>query len=222
MRTLPITPARQIRLLLPALCLLALTALAACTQMALQNADGPAARGADGMVRVLLGVECTVDRTPRTAFPAIPLLTLSLASFETFGEFKSFDWRRLPAQASGKDWIVFRLRPGNYYLRIYGPAAGPQSEKSPASFWLVMIPDGPTAIYVGSLTLEGRSLGRNFLGIETIVPAGSRSATLADESEQAQAIASRHLPDPDGIRTILLQPWQQGTPMIFRTPKARS
>jgi hypothetical protein len=206
----------QIPLLLRVLCWLVIAGQTACGHSGL--GVGRNTLSEEEIASVIFNVECTIDQEPREVFPSVPLVSFSLASFESFGEFESCGWKRLLEKSSGKGWVILRLHPGSYYLRVYGPAAGPQSGNAPASFWRVVVPDASAVIYAGSLHLAGRSLGRNFFGIETVEPIVYKSATLIDESEQAEVIAVKSLPDQRGMKTVLLQPWHQGEPMIFRTP----
>jgi hypothetical protein len=208
------------RLLLPVLLLMAVAVASGCTSTGLPGSREPAAIVPDGSTLVLLNVRCTVDRQPRPAFPTVPLVVFGLASFETFGEFASVGWSRLSREPEGEGWVCFRLKPGSYYLRAYGPAAGPQSGQAPASIWRMVVPDAPGPVYAGTLVLSGRSLGRSFPGIETIEPGGAGFATLRDDSGQAAMLAARYLPDWGEMRTVFLQPWKAGDPMIFRSPRS--
>lgn len=214
-------PPSGARLLLRVLVLLAFTAVIDCANAGLPESREPSPIASGGTTPVLLNVQCTVDRQPRPAFPTVPLVQFGLASFDTFGEFSPILMSpTLSGEPGRQGWVCFRLQPGSYYLRVYGPAAGPQSGQIPASIWRMVVPDGPGPVYAGTLVLAGRSLGRSLLVIETIEPGGHGSATLRDDTPLAEQLAAG-LPDAGGqLRTVLLQPWKTGDPMIFRTPQS--
>jgi hypothetical protein len=84
----------------------------------------------------------------------------------------------------------------------------------------MVVPGGHGPVYAGTLVLAGRSLGKSLLVIETIEPGGHGSATLRDDTHLAAKVAAG-LPNVGGqLRTVLLQPWKTGDPMIFRTPQS--
>ena len=222
--TLPaVLPVSAVRVPLVCTILVIAAVVAACTAVGLPGSRMPAAFDTSGTRAVLLNVQCGVDGKQREALAAIPLVHFSLATFETFGEFSPVGLSGLSAESTREGWACLHLAPGSHYLRVFGPAAGPQYPQPQGlprvSIWRVVVPDGGTPLYVGSLLLKGRTVTRNILGFRTIDPLDFGFATLRDDSAAAEVIAAREFPDAGAVQTPLLQPWNFGDPMIFRTPR---
>lgn len=222
--TLPaVLPVSAVRVPLVCTILVIAAVVAACTAVGLPGSRMPAAFDTSGTRAVLLNVQCVVDGKQREAFAAIPLVRLSLATFETFGEFSPIGLSGLTNASTREGWVCLRLAPGSHYLRVFGPASGPQYPQPQGlprvSIWRVVVPEGDAPLYIGSLLLAGRTVTRNFLGFKTVEPLDFRFADMRDDSTAAEVVAAREFPDAGAVQTQLLQPWNPGDPMIFRTPR---
>lgn len=218
-----VLPVSAVRVLLVCTIFVIAAVVAACTAVGLPGSRMPAAIDTSGTRAVLLNLQCVVDGEPREALAAIPLVHFSLATFETFGEFSPVRLSGLSAASTREGWACLHLVPGSHYVRVLGPAAGPQYPQPQGlprvSTWRVVVPDGGGPLYVGSLLLKGRTVTRNIIGFRTVEPLDFGFATLRNDSAAAEVTAAREFPGAGAVQTLLLQPWNPGDPMIFRTPR---
>jgi len=208
------------------LAIVLLSAMAGCTGAGLPGSREPAAFSTVGTRPVLLNVRCIVDGQPREAFPTVPIVLFRLATFETFGEFSPVFQGSLSRESERDGWTCFHLAPGSHYLRVYGPVSGPQNPQRTGqprvSIWRVVVPDGASPLYAGTLLLTGRTVTGAIPIFRSVEPVDSGYATLCDEYTAAEAVAAREFPGSGVMQTLFLQPWKPGDPMIFRTPRSRS
>lgn len=184
---------------------------------------------------VLLNVQCTIDNQPCEAFePAFttdPIILFGLGSFETVGEPRLAGHCFLSEASRRAGWTYFLLSPGAYYLAVTGPdssaisrAGSRNSQKylNEAPRWRIDVPENVKAIYAGTLQFAGKSDGEYLFGGKIVRSANGDEATVRDDHELANRLLSEHFPDAGKVKTILMQRWREGEPIIIRSPKRGS
>jgi len=184
---------------------------------------------------ILLNVQCTIDNQSCEAFePAFttePIILFGIGSFETVGEPRLTGHHFLSEASRRAGWTYFLLSPGVYYLAVTGPdssaisrAGSRDSQKylNEAPRWRIDVPENVKAIYVGTLQLAGKSDGEYLFGGKIVRSANGDEATVRDDHELANRLLSEHFPDAGEVKTILMQRWREGEPIIIRSPKRGS
>ena len=205
--------------------------LVGCTTLGKVTAIDRAAVIDGGKAVILLNVQCTIDNQPCEAFePACttePIILFGLGSFETVGEPRLAGHRFLSEASRRAGWTYFLLSPGVYYLAVTGPdssaisrARSRDSQKylNEAPRWRIDVPENVKAIYAGTLQLAGKSVGKLLSGRKIVRSANGDEATLRDDHEPANRLLSEHFPDAGEVKTILMQRWREGEPIIIRSP----
>ena len=199
-----------------------------------------AAINAEDKALVLVRVQCTVDGQPfescifrrkNSIFSDNIFVGFAMGSFDTFGEPGSVQIRALSDESLDAGWIVFMLSPGIYYLAIQGPDSSQISKMSAANYyrkyfqdasrWRIDVPERTKLIYAGTLHLAGKIDGTLLFGDRIIVPSGQEVA-LSNDQELAGRLLIKHFPDAGEIKTILMQRWHPGDPLIIRSPSPGS
>jgi outer membrane protein assembly factor BamE (lipoprotein component of BamABCDE complex) len=187
-------------------------------------------------VVVLLNVQCTVDNQPygafiKPTFTTEPIFLFGLGSFETFGELRLIGHRFLSEESRRAGWTYFLLSPGVKYLAVLGPdssaiakAGAIDSRKyfQEAPRWRIDVPQNVKLIYVGTLQFAGKSDGELLLGGKIIRPAISDEASIRDDHGRANSLLSEHFANAGEAKTILMQRWRRGDPIIIRSQKSGS
>ena len=174
---------------------------------------------------VLLNIQCTIDNQPYDAFiePTFttePIFLFGLGSFESIGQPKLVTHRFLSPESRHSGWTYFMLSPGIYYLAVLGPnSSAVSSEKylQEAPRWRIDIPKNVKAVYVGTLQFAGITHGQLLFGGKIIIPAAGDEPTIRDDHLIASGIISRHFPDAGDVKTILMQRWRPGDPVVIRS-----
>ena len=181
---------------------------------------------------VLLNIQCTIDNQPyesfiKPSFTTEPIFLFGLGSFETIGEPTFVSHRFLSEESRRTGWAYFLLSPGVYYLAVLGPdssvvskASGKYLQEAPR--WLMVIPQNVKAVYVGTLQFAGKSNGELLFGGKIIIPAGGEEPTIRDDRLIASGLIPQHFPDAGEVKTMLMQRWRPGDPVIIRSQNIRS
>ncbi len=178
---------------------------------------------------VLLNVQCTVDNQPyesfiKPTFTTEPIFLFGLGSFKTMGEPQFVCQRFLSEESRRAGWTYFSLSPGVYYLAVVGPDTGVGSRADgkhlqEAPRWRIDIPENVKAIYAGTLQFAGKTNGELLFGGKIIIPADSDEPTIRDDRLRANGLISELFPDAGEVKTILMQRWRPGDPIIIRSQK---
>lgn len=143
------------------------------------------------------------------------------------GEPRFVGHRFLSEESRRAGWTYFTLSPGVYYLAVLGPdtsvgskAGGKYLQEAPR--WRIDIPENVKAIYAGTLQFAGKTNGELLFGGRIIIPAGSDEPTIRDDHLLANGLISKHFPDAGEAKTILMQRWRPGDPVIIRSQKERN
>jgi|GEM_PF-963280 len=203
----------------------------------LKNSSGqvPAERGTVNIAEkamVLLNVQCTIDNQPyepfsKPTFTIEPIFVFGLGSFETVGEPRFVSPRFLSEESRREGWTYFMLPPGVYYLAVLGPDSNVLAQTDAkymqkAPRWRMDIPQDTKVVYVGTLQFAGKSDGEYLFGGKMIVPSGGDEPTIRDDHLIASGLVSAHFPDAGEVRTVLMQRWRPGDPVIIRFQNKRS
>jgi hypothetical protein len=70
---------------------------------------------------------------------------------------------------------------------------------------------------VGTLELKGKVDGSLLFGGKIIKPANRDEFPLKNEHELANRLLSEHFPAADEIKTLLMQRWYPGDPVMIRS-----
>ncbi|MDD2315835.1 MAG: hypothetical protein PHD57_00635 [Desulfobacterales bacterium] len=202
-----------------------------CTVLGKVTAIDRAAVIAGEKAVILLNVQCTIDNQPCEAFePAFttdPIILFGLGSFETVGEPRLTGHCFLSEASRRAGWTYFLLSPGVYYLAVIGPdssaittAGSRNSQKylNEAPRWRIDVPENVKAIYAGTLQLAGKIVGEYFFGEKIVRSASGDEATVRDDHGLANSLLTEHFPDAGEVKTILMQRWREGEPIIIRSP----
>jgi hypothetical protein len=122
---------------------------------------------------------------------------------------------------------LFLLDPGIYYLAVVGPEssygevviAGPDLPLRKGPRWRIDVPEHVPCIYAGTLQFAGKTEGELMLGGKIIRPVQTDDVPLRDESANARQVIAEHFPAIGMPKTLLMQRWQPGEPIIIRTPR---
>jgi hypothetical protein len=180
---------------------------------------------------VLVHIQSTIDDQPLDASntpssgPSL-FFSYGLGSFDTVGLPTFTSFRYLSDQSARAGWIFFLLIPGIHYLAILGPDSSYVEGRVPtyeelqkAPRWRIDVPEQVPCIYAGTLSFAGRIDGELMFGGKIIKPIKSGNVPLLlDESKSARQMIAEHLPDIDAPKTLLMQRWHPGDPIIIRTP----
>ena len=179
---------------------------------------------------VLLNIQCTIDNQPyesfiEPTFTTEPIFLFGVGTFETIGEPKIVTHRFLSPETRRAGWTYLMLSPGVYYLAVLGPnssvvskASGKYLQEAPR--WRIDIPKNVNAVYVGTLQYTGKSNGELLFGGKIIIPAGGDEPTIRDDHSIASGLISHHFPDAGEAKTILMQRWNPGDPVVIRSSGA--
>lgn len=179
---------------------------------------------------VLVHIQSTIDDQPwdasNTSSGPSLFFSFGLGSFDTVGMPTFTSLRYLSDQSARAGWIFFLLIPGIHYLAILGPDSSYEEGRAPtfeelqkAPRWRIDVPEKVPCIYTGTLSFAGRIDGELMFGGKIIRPIKSDNVPLLlDESKSARQMIAEHLPDIDAPKTLLMQRWQPGDPIIIRTP----
>ncbi len=174
---------------------------------------------------VLLNLQCTIDNSPYEAFldPSFTkptIFLLRLGSFKTLGEpaFVPHDFLSPESRRAG--WTYFMLLPGLYYLSVQGPDSNVISKTGDkymqeAPRWRIDVPKNVKAVYIGTLQFTGKS--ERLLFGEKIDPAGDDGPTIRDDRLIARGLISQYFPDAGEAKTIIMQRWHPGDPVVVRS-----
>lgn len=183
---------------------------------------------------VLMRIELAIDGLPEQPFPRPsfniePLFAFGLGNLETAGapSPSTAPQRFLSDQSRLDGWAYFRLAPGTWYLAVIGPDSSVTAMRGSTSFakvlqsaprWRIDVPEGARLVYAGTLRTAGRTDGRLMFGGRLIKPGHSQEPTVKDESALAAQLLGEHFAQDGEPHTALLQRWQPGDPLIFRSP----
>lgn len=177
-----------------------------------------------GKAIVLLRIQCTIDNQPHETFvmptfTSEPIVALAMGTFETVGEPTGYvTYRFLSEESREAGWTYFILSPGIYYLAVLGPDSSAKNYLHEAPRWRIDIPENTKLLYVGTLQLTGKSTGTLLFGGKIIKPANSDELILKNEHELASDLLSKYFPETGETKTILMQRWHQGDPIVIRSP----
>jgi hypothetical protein len=182
---------------------------------------------------VLLRIHCTIDNQQcepfiNPTFTADPIIFFGLGAFETVGEPRFSGHRFLSEESRRAGWTYFVLSPEVYYLAVIGPDSSAMSKASDSQYfreaprWRIDVPENAKLIYVGTLQLEGKSDGKLLFGGKIVRPISSDEVTLTNEHELASSLLAEYFPDVGETKTILMQRWRRGDPVIIRSPMSNS
>lgn len=206
--------------------------LIGCASYILPETEKAAVIGGEKVI-VLLRIQCTIDNQPHETFvtptfTAEPIVALAMGTFETVGEPTGYAaYRFLSEESRGAGWTYFVLSPGSYYLAVLGPDSSAVSKTGvnylrEAPRWRIDIPENIKLLHVGTLQLTGKSTGTLLFGGKIIKPINSDELVLKNEHELARNLLAEHFPDAGETKTILMQRWRQGDPIIIRSPGRHS
>jgi hypothetical protein len=226
----PRTSPSGLRWGLPALLLL----LVGCMPL-LPTAREQAAIQAGEKSLVLVRVQCTVDdqhfepclyRRDDSLFSDKIFVGFAMGSFDTFGRPGNADVRGLSEESFDAGWTLFVLSPGIYYFYVRGPDSSEVARRGTYDYygdgfrdlprWRIDVPDGAKSIYAGTLHLAGKVRGTLLFGDKIIDPVDGQE--VSDDRELADRLLARHFPGIGEARTILMQRWEPGNPLILRSP----
>ncbi|MFO7684793.1 MAG: hypothetical protein R6V60_01765 [Desulfobacterales bacterium] len=176
---------------------------------------------------VLLRVACTIDGAPYPPFAfstAMDNISFGLGTFETVGE-PAAAWHRFLSEESRREgWAYFLLPPGLYYLSVRpaqrGDAYSYERMLHATPRWKIDIPDDARLIYAGTLQLTGEG-DRLLFGGSIIRSIQSIELSVGDDAA-AGRLLSENFPGLGEVKTIPMQRWDKGDPIIIRSPKPRS
>lgn len=154
----------------------------------------------------------------------------AMGNFDTFGEPGNADVRALSEESFDAGWILFVLPPGIYYLYVRGPDSSEVARRGASDYygdgfrdlprWRIDVPERAGSIYAGTLHLAGKVRGTLLFGDKIIDPVNGQE--LSDDRELAARLLAKHFPGTGAIRTILMQRWDPGNPIILRAPLPKS
>jgi hypothetical protein len=172
---------------------------------------------------VLLRVECVIDDLGCEAFPSMnpfdAQIWFNVGGFESAGAPKrdSLDTAFLSDASRQAGWTYFVLAPGVHYLSAQANRNRSDEALRNAPRWKVDIPQGSKVLYAGTLHVTGRGERLLFGGTAMDAIRGDE-ATVRDEHELADKLASELLPDFGPVTVALMQRWHPGEPIILRSP----
>jgi len=173
---------------------------------------------------VLLRVQCTIDGQPYGPFSfslGADNVGFGLGSFDSAGQPRAVGLRFLSEASRRAGWTYFVLRPGVYYLAVRPPQRGSLRAYDEALLtgprWRIDVPEGAKAVYVGTLHLTGEA---DFLlfGGRIMRSVRGDAALVEDERELASGLLAEEFPALGEAKTVLMQRWHEGEPIIIRTP----
>lgn len=169
---------------------------------------------------VLLRVECTAGGQPCEPLENV---TFGLGTFQTAGALNQITTRTLSQESARMGWTFFVLEPGLYYLAFLTPRQTDMStyEKmlQDCPRWKIDIPKNIKLLYVGTLLLEGEGIKPLFGGKDKWRLASIKNMTVQDDHEFAVKLQGEYFADLGPVNTALMQGWQQGDPIILRSPE---
>jgi hypothetical protein len=226
----PRTASSGLRWCLPALLVL----LFGCAPM-MPTAKEQAALLAGEKSLLLVRVQCTVDDQPfepcifrrhDSLFSDKIYVGFAMGSFDTFGGPGNAAFRALSEESFDTGWTLFVLRPGIYYLYVRGPDSSEVARRGASDYygdgfrnvprWRIDVPERARSIYAGTLHLAGKVRGKLLFGDKIIDPVNGQE--LSDDRELAARLLARHFPGMGEVRTILMQRWDPGSPILLRSP----
>lgn len=180
---------------------------------------------------MLLNIQCTIDNQPHESFsePAFttePIFLFGLGSFETAGQPEPVTHLFLSPETRRAGWTYLMLSPGVYYLAVLGPDSSVVSKAGSMSLqrylqeaprWRIDIPRNVKAVYVGTLQFAGITNGQLLFGGKIIIPAEGDEPTVRNDHSIASGLISRHFPDAGEAKTVLMQRWHPGDPVVVRS-----
>ncbi len=195
------------------------------------------AGGDRARVPVLVRIDLKIDGVaedpfPRPTFTVDPLFAFGLGNLETAERLSAAVRHRFLSEVSRRaGWVVFDLAPGTWYLGVIGPDSNPtpswqglarqaeaarQAESIPR--WRIDVPGDARAVYAGTLRVAGRTEGKLMFGNRIIRPVPGSEPLVVDESGLAAALLATETPQAGPPRSVLMQRWRPGEPLVFRSP----
>ena len=170
----------------------------------------------------MLRVECTVEDQPTydpfASASAEENIGFGLGTFDTGGKPSSIAPRLLPGGQRHSGWTYFVLAPGTYYLAVCPPKgmqnASAQSLVEAAPLWRMDIPRDASAVYLGSLQLNGGTT-RTLFGRPILRWIDQRS--IHDERELADKLLAEVFPELGPLHVALMRR-HEGGPIILHSP----
>lgn len=204
--------------------------LASCVSQSEFTARARAAVASGENVLVLLRIQCTVDDRPHEAlgprsFMADPIVFFGLGSFDTVGEPRPVTSRFLSEESQREGWTYFLLTSGVHYLAVIGPDSSALSRSADQGFlneaprWRIDVPDDGRLFYAGTLHIRGKTEGKLLVGGSIIAPVGDDELVTGDDHEFGSRLLAEYFPNAGDVKTIQMQRWHPGEPVIIRTPK---
>ena len=143
---------------------------------------------------------------------------VAVGSFATGAKVRQIEDMRFLSEDSRADGWLFLLAPrGTQYFAFLPPRRSNAFEYiamfNRAKRWRVDAPTAATLVYAGSLIFEAEERPLLFGGSYI---SHLRPVEVRDESETAKTLVKRHVPDVDGIETVLMV--EHHGPIILTTP----
>jgi hypothetical protein len=143
-------------------------------------------------------------------------LSLGLGSFETAGVPARNGGRPLSGPSYFDGWRYFILAPGTYYLSIQSPRFQGDVTGREQRWRMDLLP-GIRSGYAGTIRLGGA--GEKYpTGSLLATSLNAGDAAIVDQHELAARLIAAYFPDAAPVRTIPLQRWRPGEPIILRAP----
>jgi hypothetical protein len=174
---------------------------------------------------VLFNVQCDVDGKPLQVFKRRTFseamredkdFIVGLGSFETLGTPHSVRVRYLSEQSQNEGWAYLLTPTGLYYFTVFGPTWW-GSAITEAPRWRFEVPAKTRAVYIGTVLMKGHIDGDLMFGGKIYVPANDREIPIRDDRAIANAIFREHFKSFDEIKTVLMERWYPGEPVIIKT-----
>jgi hypothetical protein len=184
---------------------------------------------------VLVRVQCTVDDQPfepclfkrdASMLSDNIFVGFAMGSFETFGNPGNAAVRALSEESFDAGWAFFVLSPGIHYLYVRGPDSSEIARRGASDYygdgfrdlprWRINVPEHAKSIYAGTLHLAGKVRGTLLFGDRIIDPVNGQE--VSDDRDLADRLLVKHYPGMGEVRTILMQRWDPGNPIILRSP----
>lgn len=195
-----------------------------CASLDVLTATERAGVSAGEKAIVLIRVKCTIDNEPYEPFSFSTVMdnvSFGLGTFDTMGEPRTVGHRFLSEESRRAGWTYFVLSPGVYYLAVRPPQRTDwrayEKMLQAAPRWRIDIPEHAKLIYVGTLDLTGES-DPLLLGGRIMRSIIAEEATIEREYELASRLLSEHFPDAGEAKTVQMQRWHRGDPIIIRSP----
>ncbi len=177
---------------------------------------------------VSMRIHCKIDNLSGEAFGTSgwtgePHVALGIGSFETVGEPRRAVHHFLSEESRSAGWTYLVLPPGVYYLAVVGPQSDASlKDLREAPRWRIDVPENTEFLYAGTLVLFGKTHGTFLLGGKIVKPADGEEVVINDESEAAKNLLSKYISHGAETKTILMQRWRRGDPIIIKSPRPDS